>query len=93
MPLNSSLASQHYDLDYDSLQPYFHAGGVAAAGMLNSSNLQDLNTAATECIDPSVVFPCPIAGTPKQSAGMPPSKDLWPDTPPNSSSCRESGGW
>ncbi|CAB1444090.1 unnamed protein product [Pleuronectes platessa] len=90
MLLNSSLASKNYDLDYDSLQPYFHsdyeddavnqsivcdpdssqtslksiiiqdcmwsgfsAGGAAAAWRLNSSDLQDLNTAATECIDPS----------------------------------------
>ncbi|CAB1429852.1 unnamed protein product [Pleuronectes platessa] len=90
MPLNSSLASQHYDLGYDSLQPYFHAGSVDAAWMLNSSYLQNLNTAATECIDPSVVFPCPIAGTPKQSAGTLPSKDLGPDTLPNRSSCSES---
>ncbi|XP_053273289.1 transcriptional regulator Myc-like [Pleuronectes platessa] len=127
MLLNSSLASKNYDLDYDSLQPYFHsdyeddavnqsivcdpdssqtslksiiiqdcmwsgfsAGGAAAAWRLNSSDLQDLNTAATECIDPSVVFPFPIAGTPKQSAGTLPSQDLGPDTPPNSSSCSES---
>ncbi|XP_034428580.1 transcriptional regulator Myc-A isoform X1 [Hippoglossus hippoglossus] len=71
------------------------AGDAAAAWRLNSSYLQDLNTAATECIDPSVVFPYPIAETPKQSAGTPPSKDLGLDTPPNSgssssSSCSES---
>lgn len=71
-----------------------HAG---AAWRLNSSYLQDLNTAASECIDPSVVFPYPIAETttPKQSAGMPSSKDLGLDTPPNSSgsssSCSDSG--
>ncbi|KAM9337334.1 transcriptional regulator Myc-A isoform 2-T2 [Symphorus nematophorus] len=68
------------------------AGG--AAWRLNSSYLQDLNTAASECIDPSVVFPYPIAETPKQSAGTPPSKDLGLDTPPNSgsssSSCSDS---
>ena len=67
----------------------------AAAWRLNSSYLQDLNTAASECIDPSVVFPYPIAETPKQSAGTPPSKDLGLDTPPNSgsssSSCSDSG--
>ncbi|CAB1448665.1 unnamed protein product [Pleuronectes platessa] len=71
------------------------AGGAAATWRLNSNYLQDLNTAATECIDPSVVFPYPIAETPKQSAGTPPSKDLGLDTPPNSgssssSSCSES---
>ncbi|XP_069552488.1 transcriptional regulator Myc-like isoform X1 [Brachyistius frenatus] len=66
----------------------------AAAWRLNSSYLQDLNTSASECIDPSVVFPYPIAETPKQSAGTPPSKDLGLDTPPNSSgsssSCSDS---
>ncbi|XP_031706086.1 transcriptional regulator Myc-A [Anarrhichthys ocellatus] len=65
----------------------------AAAWRLNSSYLQDLNTSAAECIDPSVVFPYPIAETPKQSAATPPSKDLGLDTPPNSgssSSCSDS---
>ncbi|XP_040922005.1 transcriptional regulator Myc-A isoform X2 [Toxotes jaculatrix] len=66
----------------------------AAAWRLNSSYLQDLNTSASECIDPSVVFPYPIAETPKQSAGTPPTKDLGLDTPPNSgsssSSCSDS---
>ncbi|XP_044031767.1 transcriptional regulator Myc-A isoform X2 [Siniperca chuatsi] len=62
----------------------------AAAWRLNSSYLQDLNTSASECIDPSVVFPYPIAETPKQSAGTPPSKDLGLDTPPNSSSSSSS---
>ncbi|XP_067433873.1 transcriptional regulator Myc-A isoform X1 [Thunnus thynnus] len=64
----------------------------AAAWRLNSSYLQDLNTSASECIDPSVVFPYPIAETPKQSVVTPPSKDLGLDTPPNSgsSSCSDS---
>lgn len=71
------------------------AGDVAdpAAWKLNSSYLQDLNTSASECIDPSVVFPYPIAETPKLSAGTLPSKDLGLDTPPNSgssSSCSDS---
>lgn len=66
----------------------------AAAWKLNSSYLQDLNTAASECIDPSVVFPYPVAETPKLSAGPVHSKDLGLDTPPNSgssSSCSDSG--
>uniref|UniRef100_A0A672GMY1 Transcriptional regulator n=1 Tax=Salarias fasciatus TaxID=181472 RepID=A0A672GMY1_SALFA len=67
----------------------------AAAWRLNSSYLQDLNTSASECIDPSVVFPYPVAETPKQGAGTVPSKDLGLDTPPNSgsssSSCSDSG--
>lgn len=70
------------------------AAAAAAAWRLNSSYLQDLNTSASECIDPSVVFPYPIAETPKQSSGSPPSKDLGLDTPPNSgsssSSCSDS---
>ncbi|XP_039982196.1 transcriptional regulator Myc-A isoform X1 [Xiphias gladius] len=69
----------------DSAEP-----ACAAAWRLNSSYLQDLNTSASECIDPSVVFPYPIAETPKLSAGTPPSKDLGLDTPPNSSSSSSS---
>ncbi|XP_012708664.2 transcriptional regulator Myc [Fundulus heteroclitus] len=68
---------------------------VAAAWRLNSSSsssyLQDLNTSASECIDPSVVFPYPVAETPKQAAGTVPSKDLGLETPTNSgSSCSDS---
>lgn len=62
-------------------------------GRLNSSYLQDLNTSASECIDPSVVFPYPVAETPKQSAAQ--SQDVSLDTPPtsgsSSSSCSDSG--
>lgn len=73
------------------------AAAAAAAGWkLNSSYLQDLNTAASECIDPSVVFPYPVAEAPKpgvETAAL--SKDLGLDTPPNSgsssSSCSDSG--
>ncbi|KAK7881712.1 hypothetical protein WMY93_030121 [Mugilogobius chulae] len=61
---------------------------------LNSSYLQDLSTAASECIDPSVVFPYPVAEIPKQNTVVSPSKDLGLDTPPNSgsssSSCSDS---
>ncbi|KAM3860610.1 transcriptional regulator Myc-A isoform 3-T3 [Diretmus argenteus] len=66
---------------------------AAAAGRMNSNYLQDLNTSASECIDPSVVFPYPIAETPKPSAMAPP-KDLALDTPPNSSSssCKDDDG-
>ncbi|MEQ2230017.1 hypothetical protein ILYODFUR_024937 [Ilyodon furcidens] len=66
---------------------------VAAAWRLNSSYLQDLNTSASECIDPSVVFPYPVAETPKQIAETVRSKGLGLDTPPNSgssSSCSDS---
>ncbi|XP_056155576.1 transcriptional regulator Myc-A [Lampris incognitus] len=62
-----------------------------ATGRLNTNYLQDLNTSASECIDPSVVFPYPIAETPKSA--MVPPKDLSLDTPPNSSgssSCSDS---
>uniref|UniRef100_A0A3Q3W929 Transcriptional regulator n=1 Tax=Mola mola TaxID=94237 RepID=A0A3Q3W929_MOLML len=67
----------------------------AAAWRLNNSYLQDLNTLASECIDPSVVFPYPIAETPKNGAETTHSKDLELDTPPNSgssSSCSDSDG-
>ncbi|XP_071340994.1 transcriptional regulator Myc-A isoform X1 [Trachinotus anak] len=76
----------------DSAEPAGAAAAAAAAAAwrLNSSYLQDLNTSASECIDPSVVFPYPIAETPKQSAGTPPSKDLRLDTPPNSGSSSSS---
>ncbi|XP_056440240.1 transcriptional regulator Myc-A isoform X2 [Gadus chalcogrammus] len=37
---------------------------------LNTNYLQDLNTSAEECIDPSVVFPYPIAETPKPSVAV-----------------------
>lgn len=57
---------------------------------LNSSYLQDLSTAASECIDPSVVFPYPVAEIPKQSPMVSPSKDLGLDTPPNSGSSSSS---
>lgn len=68
------------------------ASSAAAAGWkLNSSYLQDLNTAASECIDPSVVFPYPVAEAPKpvaETAAL--SKDLGLDTPPNSGSSSSS---
>ncbi|XP_017261833.1 transcriptional regulator Myc-A [Kryptolebias marmoratus] len=78
-------------------------GVLEPAGRLNSSYLQDLNTSASECIDPSVVFPYPAAAAaeaaeaPRQGAGTPPSQDARLharlDTPPNSgssSSCSDS---
>uniref|UniRef100_A0A8D3DYE5 Transcriptional regulator n=1 Tax=Scophthalmus maximus TaxID=52904 RepID=A0A8D3DYE5_SCOMX len=67
-----------------------HAG--AAAWRMSSSYLQDLNTSASECIDPSVVFPYQMAETPKQGAGTLPSNDLGLDTPPNSGSSSSSIG-
>uniref|UniRef100_A0A3B4EVW8 Transcriptional regulator n=1 Tax=Pundamilia nyererei TaxID=303518 RepID=A0A3B4EVW8_9CICH len=71
-----------------------HAARKESAAGDGADYLQDLNTSASECIDPSVVFPYPVAETPKQSAGTPPSKDLGLDTPPNSSgsssSCSDS---
>ncbi|XP_072514548.1 transcriptional regulator Myc-A [Salminus brasiliensis] len=41
--------------------------------------LQDFGTTASECIDPSVVFPYPLTESPRAPEGT-------PDTPPNSSS-------
>ncbi|XP_054621788.1 transcriptional regulator Myc-like [Dunckerocampus dactyliophorus] len=62
----------------------------AATWKLSSSYLQDLNTSASECIDPSVVFPYPVAETPKQSRS--PCQDLGQDMPAHScsSSCSDS---
>ncbi|XP_010883839.2 transcriptional regulator Myc-A [Esox lucius] len=57
---------------------------------LNANYLQDLNTSASECIDPSVVFPYPITETQKPSNVVPPT-DLALDTPPNSGSSSSSG--
>uniref|UniRef100_A0A3B4AJH1 Transcriptional regulator n=1 Tax=Periophthalmus magnuspinnatus TaxID=409849 RepID=A0A3B4AJH1_9GOBI len=68
-------------------------GSGSAPWRLNSSYLQDLSTAASECIDPSVVFPYPVAEIPKQNTVVSPTKDLGLDTPPNSgssSSCSDS---
>lgn len=70
------------------------SSSVGAPWRLNSNYLQDLSTAASQCIDPSVVFPYPVAEIPKQNPVASPSKDLGLDTPPNSgsssSSCSDS---
>ncbi|XP_061777736.1 transcriptional regulator Myc-like isoform X2 [Nerophis ophidion] len=62
----------------------------SAAWKLSSSYLQDLNTSASECIDPSVVFPYPVAETPKRSTS--PCRDFGSDMPAHSgsSSCSDS---
>ncbi|XP_012670548.2 transcriptional regulator Myc-A [Clupea harengus] len=52
---------------------------------LNANYLQDLNTSASECIDPSVVFPYPLTENPKPSK-VTPLTTLTMDTPPNSGS-------
>jgi len=52
---------------------------------LNANYLQDLNTSASECIDPSVVFPYPLAENPKPSK-VTQLTILSMDTPPNSGS-------
>ncbi|KAJ8389203.1 hypothetical protein AAFF_G00122230 [Aldrovandia affinis] len=54
----------------------------------NANYLQDLNTSASECIDPSVVFPYPLMENPKPGKTTPPSVPL--DTPPNSGSSSDS---
>lgn len=68
---------------------------TGATARLNASYLQDLNTAASECIDPSVVFPYPITEVPKaasKTATTPTTTmDLGLDTPPNSGSSSSSG--
>ncbi|XP_072234732.1 transcriptional regulator Myc-like [Leuresthes tenuis] len=91
--VSERLASLHAARKEPAAGDGVDPAGVAAAWKLNSSYLQDLNTSASECIDPSVVFPYPMAETPKQSADTLRSKDLGLDTPPNSgssSSCSDS---
>ncbi|XP_010891384.1 transcriptional regulator Myc-B [Esox lucius] len=62
------------------------------SGIVNSTNpnvyyLQDLNTSTSECIDPSVVFPCPLGENPKPTKTTTAASLAYPlDTPPNSSS-------
>ncbi|KAK1786828.1 hypothetical protein P4O66_017005 [Electrophorus voltai] len=50
--------------------------------------LQDVHTPASECIDPSVVFPCPLTDCSRLSRSVPPAFRL--DTPPNSGSSSSS---
>ncbi|XP_048122228.1 transcriptional regulator Myc-A [Alosa alosa] len=52
---------------------------------LNANYLQDLNTSASECIDPSVVFPYPLAENPKPSK-VTQLTIMSMETPPNSGS-------
>lgn len=57
----------------------------------NVCYLQDINTPASECIDPSVVFPYPLTETPKPSKTLQPLAVGLPlDTPPNSGSSSSS---
>lgn len=64
--------------------------GESSSAVSTSSNvcyLQDLNTSASECIDPSVVFPYPLAENPKPTNKTSVSTlELPLDTPPNSGS-------
>ncbi|KAJ8277043.1 hypothetical protein GJAV_G00070850 [Gymnothorax javanicus] len=62
----------------------------SSSSRLNTSYLQDLNTSASECIDPSIVFPYPLTETSKSSTILStPTSAL--DTPPNSGSSSCSG--
>lgn len=58
----------------------------SGSNRLNASYLQDLSTSASECIDPSVVFPYPLMESSKSSKVAPSEPTLVLDTPPNSSS-------
>lgn len=91
--VSERLASLHASRK-DSVSGDNAESSTGAPWRLTSSYLQDLNTAASECIDPSVVFPYPIAEIPKHNTVTPPCKDLGLDTPPNSgsssSSCSDS---
>ncbi|MGH0119247.1 UNVERIFIED_CONTAM: hypothetical protein FKN15_029616 [Acipenser sinensis] len=55
-----------------------------ALSIVNTNYLQDLNTSASECIDPSVVFPYPLNDSPKSTVVSLPFTVL-ADTLPNSS--------
>ncbi|KAI1889267.1 hypothetical protein AGOR_G00177380 [Albula goreensis] len=63
---------------------------ASTTSRLNASYLQDLNTSASECIDPSVVFPYPLTETSKPIKATS-SPCLALDTPPNSGSSSSSG--
>lgn len=70
-----------------------HAGETSPGAVTNpnASYLQDLNTSASECIDPSVVFPYPLAENPQPTETTPVSASASPlDTPPNSGSSSSS---
>ncbi|XP_051555946.1 transcriptional regulator Myc-B [Myxocyprinus asiaticus] len=58
----------------------------------NVSYLQDMNTPASQCIDPSVVFPFPLtdSSNPSNQSSTPTSTTLPLDTPPNSGSSSSS---
>lgn len=72
------------------------AGGQPSQSQVGSSQvnagyLQDLHTAATDCIDPSVVFPySPLSEKSGDGAAMEVASDPCLDTPPLSSSDGES---
>ncbi|KAL7876320.1 hypothetical protein AOLI_G00112830 [Acnodon oligacanthus] len=64
--------------------------GDSSSGRLGSSlgYLQDIHASATDCIDPSVVFPYPLTDCSKLA--RPPTPALPLDTPPNSGSSSSS---
>ncbi len=63
------------------------------SSQVNTGYLQDLHTAATDCIDPSVVFPyTTLSEKSGDGAVMEVAPELCLDSPPLSSSDSESGG-
>lgn len=65
----------------------------AGSSQVNAGYLQDLHTAATDCIDPSVVFPYSTpGGRSRDGAAVEVASELCVDSPPLSSSDSESGG-
>nr|AAB35487.1 myc homolog [Oncorhynchus mykiss] len=71
-------------------EPAFSDNAEWTTTRLNANYLQDLNTSASECIDPSVAFPYPITDTSKSSKVKPPTRIWHWTTHPNSSSSRGS---
>ncbi|XP_005992710.1 myc proto-oncogene protein [Latimeria chalumnae] len=72
-----------------SIQAARKESAASRRNSLNSSYLQDLHTSASECIDPSVVFPFALPDTPKPPTVPAPSPALCEDSPPTTSSDSE----
>ncbi|KAK6310268.1 hypothetical protein J4Q44_G00183230 [Coregonus suidteri] len=79
-----------------TLQARRDSSATGEASTVTSTNptvnyLQDLNNSASECIDPSVVYPYPLAENPKPAKTTTASAMALPlDTPPNSGSSSDS---
>ncbi|KAM9331585.1 LOW QUALITY PROTEIN: transcriptional regulator Myc-B-like [Symphorus nematophorus] len=83
-----SKATGNTDTDADGA-----AERQVCSSQVNTGYLQDLHTAATDCIDPSVVFPYSTASERSgEGAAMEVASELCLDSPPLSSSDKEEEG-